>query len=409
MLNIIKLAFRNVFRNKKRSLISGIAIIFGLIILINADFYVEGLYNGMNDTVIKSVTGHIEIHAKGYVRFMEDKTSSTNNLFNEDDAVNLINDTLNNDIKSISNHIVYTTLIRDDSNSCQGFIKGIYPDKEKDLYNNITIKKGTKLTKSDKNKIIVNKRIQRVFNLKIGDKITLLAGDNKPMKFEIKGVFDTDVQFGSLSSLSEIYLNMDDASKLINTNNKVSEINIVLKDNNNLNKDMKLLKKAIINNNLDLEVHSYKYLGRNLLDIASYIKIGIRAWTVIIFIVILFMILNTFIMSVYERTYEIGILKAIGMKRRRIMALFIFEGGFLSILANTVGVIISLIIVKLLNIIGLPGMFGFILKGQKVHPSPNISDILLIIMVSVIISILASLYPAKKASKMNPIDAILSE
>lgn len=134
---------------------------------------------------------------------------------------------------------------------------------------------------------------------------------------------------------------------------------------------MNLLKKAIINNNLDLEIHSYKYLGRNLLNIASYIKIGIRAWTIIIFIVILFMILNTFIMSVYERTYEIGILKAIGMKRRRIMALFIFEGGFLSILSNIAGVIISLIIVKLLNIIGLPGMFGFILKGQRVHPSPN--------------------------------------
>lgn len=219
MINIIKLAFRNVFRNKKRSLISGLAIIFGLIILINADSYVEGLYNGMNDTVIKSGTGHIEIHAKGYVRSMEDKTSSPDNLFNEDKAVNLINASLQSDVESINNHIIYTTLIRDDNNSCQGFIKGIYPDKEKDLYNNITIKEGSKLTKDDKNKVLVNKRIQRVFNLKIGDKITLLAGDNKPMEFEVKGVFDTDVQFGSLSSLSEIYLNMDDASKLINTKN----------------------------------------------------------------------------------------------------------------------------------------------------------------------------------------------
>lgn len=57
-----------------------------------------------------------------------------------------------------------------------------------------------------------------------------------------------------------------------------------------------MLVKAFKENNLDLEVHDWKYLGSTLLDIASYIKIGVRAWTVVLFIVILFMILNTFTM-----------------------------------------------------------------------------------------------------------------
>lgn len=170
-----------------------------------------------------------------------------------------------------------------------------------------------------------------------------------------------------------------------------------------------MLVKAFKENNLDLEVHDWKYLGSTLLDIASYIKIGVRAWTVVLFIVILFMILNTFTMSVYERTYEIGILKAIGMKKRRIRGLFILESSFLSIIANIFGILLAVIIVKILNIVGMPGMFGFILKGESVHPVINIKDALYVIIISILISIIASIYPSYKASKMNPIDAIRSE
>ena len=83
MFGLIKLAIKNVFRNKRRSLIQAVAIIFGIVILITATSYVEGLYNGMTDTVIKSGIGHMQVHNKGYVQEMEDRTSSHNDYFNE--------------------------------------------------------------------------------------------------------------------------------------------------------------------------------------------------------------------------------------------------------------------------------------------------------------------------------------
>ena len=411
MFSLVRLSIKNIFRNKRRSLISGIAIIFGIVILIFATSYVEGLYNGMTNTVIKSGIGHLQIHKKGYIQAMEDKTTSNNYYFDEDKVENIIKDTLKDDVKYVNNHIVYTALIGNDNNSTSAFIQGIYPSKEKNLYNNIILKEGEKLRSNDKEKILINERIKRVFKLNVGDKINLFVNgkDRKSKTFEVAGVFDTDVQFGSFNSRTEVYLNLNECKELLDINNEISEIVIELNNSKDVSRDKKSLVNAFNENNLDLEVHDYKYLGSTLLDIASYIKIGIRAWTVVLFIVILFMILNTFTMSVYERTYEIGILKAIGMKKRKIRGLFILESAFLSVIANIFGVLIATILIKIFNIIGFPGMFGFILKGESVHPVINVVDTIYIVVISILISIIASIYPSNKASKMNPIDAIRSE
>lgn len=158
MFSLIKLAIKNIFRNKRRSLISGIAIIFGIVILITATSYVEGLYNGMTDTVVKSGICHMQIHNKGDVKAMEDRTSSDNDYFNEDKVNKIINDTLKDDVKYVNNHIVYTALVGNNDNSTSAFIQGIYPDKEKNLYKNITIIEGKEIKSSDKDKILINER-----------------------------------------------------------------------------------------------------------------------------------------------------------------------------------------------------------------------------------------------------------
>jgi putative ABC transport system permease protein len=147
-----------------------------------------------------------------------------------------------------------------------------------------------------------------------------------------------------------------------------------------------------------------------MLDIASYMGLGMRGWTGLIFIGIALSILNIFLMSVYERTHEIGILKAIGMKRRRIRALFLLEAVFLSLFAAALALIASLISVRILSSIGLPGLFlDFLPPGEGVRPTIRLVDAGICLLTPIVVSCLAGLFPAWRASQMDPVAALRYE
>jgi putative ABC transport system permease protein len=115
-------------------------------------------------------------------------------------------------------------------------------------------------------------------------------------------------------------------------------------------------------------------------------------------------------MSVYERTHEIGILKAIGMKRRRVLVLILMEAIILNLFALAIGLVVAALSVKILSAIGLPSMVpDFLPKGEAVHPYIRLSDTLISLLTVVGISALAGLIPAWQASRMNPVDALRYE
>ncbi len=138
-------------------------------------------------------------------------------------------------------------------------------------------------------------------------------------------------------------MNLDEARKLLYGEGKISEIVIKLDNEQNTAVVKNELEKSIQKLSLHFEVHDWRYLGKALLDLSLDMKIGMRVWTMILFIAIALGILNTFMMSVYERIREIGILKAIGMKNSKILLLFFFEVFFLSLFAALLSVILSFI------------------------------------------------------------------
>jgi putative ABC transport system permease protein len=131
--------------------------------------------------------------------------------------------------------------------------------------------------------------------------------------------------------------------------------------------------------------------------------------SVILFIIVFSTVMNTMLMVVLERTKEIGTLMAIGFKRRHILSLFIFEGTLKGLIGGIIGTVLGGIAVYIANVIGLPlykpGVEGvpFILR-----PEIDLELLVLALLFPVVAAVLASLYPANRGSKMNPVEALRS-
>lgn len=414
MKTLIKMSFKNILRNKRRSLMTAFTIFFGVFVITMASSYVEGLYNGMTESILLKGTGHIQIHFNGYMQSIEDRTTSENYYFDPTEILKEIENNIEvSNIQSINKRLTSLALIGNKCGNTSAYIMGIDIENENTLLNSLTVTDGIMLEQDDANQIIISERIARVLNVIPGDSISISTTGNEKQyniqEYKIKGIFDSGIQFNGFSGTSEIYMDLKDCQIFLNSDNQISEIAIELTDSKLSNNVKTIIKNSFSSGLLDLEIHDWKYIGETLLDIASYIKIGISVWTGIISIVILFMISNTLIMNVYERTYEVGILKTIGMRNRKIKILFVLEAFILSVISVTTSFCFSLICVLVIRQLGLPGMFNFLFEGQKVYPSINFLQTSIFMLIAVLISTIAGLHPASQASKMTIIDAIKSE
>lgn len=414
MKKLVSFAVKNLFRNKRRTIITGIPVVLGVFILINAFGYVQGMQDSMENTVIKAGMENIEIHQKGYIQALTDRTVSGDYAINENQVDTLIKQTIPNDqITNISKRVIANVAIENGTTTTNAFCMGIEPEHEKNVMNEMTISSGEKITSDTKGKILVSDRIKRVLGTKPGDEltVTLYSANKAPIikKYEVSGTFDSGIQF-TFRNIPEIYMSLSDAKELIGiSQNSVCEVAVDLKDRNTADFLTQNMNTYIENNSLNIEAHSWRVLGKELLEIINYFHIGISAWMVVLFVVILFVIINTFIMSFYERIYEVGIMKAIGIKKRRILGQFILESVLLGILSAIVGFILSGISLTILNKIGLPGIPVFMAKSERLYPTIDWTRTIITLAASILISSVAGLYPANKAANMNPVDALRNE
>lgn len=413
MKKIFILAARNIFRNTRRTIITSIAIIFGIIIMINSLSYIQGLYDGMVDTVINKGTGHIQLHRAGYMQAIEDQTLSSGLVLSEDEINQLVQDEkIKDKIETVAHRMIFSGIANNGDDTTHIFGLGIIPDVERNLLKNFTILEGNYLTSNEENGVIISERLKRVLNIKLGDQISIatqtLGNHLQTEVFKVVGVFDPGTNFNFRGS-SDVYMNLKTAQSLLDGDNYVTEVVLKLTDKDEVALVMNHLENEIKHKMINIEVHDWKYIGKRLLEIANYIKIGMRVWTTILFIAIMLGILNTFLMAVYERTHEIGILKAIGLKKERILSIFFMEAFLLAFMASLIGLFISLITVNILSVIGLPPMLDFLPKGEMVHPTINWVDTIISILIAIVVSSLAGLFPAWKAAKMNPMDALRHE
>jgi putative ABC transport system permease protein len=262
----------------------------------------------------------------------------------------------------------------------------------------------------ERGKVLVPEIIARGMKLKPGDTVVLVAtnldGSVNGQTFVVQGVLGDVTGPGGRDG----YVHLEDARQLLRTTEaEVSEIAVRLKDLGMLPAAKARLDQALsglrnAQGQSALQVHGWDQLSpfANIARMIDLLDVFIRVMLVGI---VLIAVMNVMIMAVYERIREIGMISAIGTPPRRILALFLAEGALLGAAGTAIGVALSLAAVYALNVWPVHFTFG---RDQQLVLAPALGagDALLIAVIVVVMAILASLQPAWKAARMDPITAL---
>lgn len=401
MIELFKMAYRDLGRNRRRTFFSILALGMGLALLLLMAATVNGEMKSAFDTAIKLQSGDLQLRAKTY---NESKTS----LAYEDLVANP--DQIAAQVASIplvtaSTPRLYVSGVVSAGDTSMGVrVVGIEPASNANAPFRDAMVSGQFITPDDRTGLLMGQTLADKMGLKTGDNINLLVntsnGDVNQQNFTIRGIFNTHTPGYDQTTL---FLPLAKAQTLSKTENYASLIFVLLKDKEQTGPVITALQASQYQVKTWLQMNDLVYQTEQL--VSSYfillylIVLGITA-TVII---------NTLIMSVFERTREIGVLSAIGMKSSRIMAMFFAESSLLAVGGIVIGLILGALLVSYATVygfhIGNLGVTGFQLS-DTIHAYMNPADAIELTVLSFVITILAALYPALLAGNMEPIQAL---
>ena len=404
MIQLFRMALRDLGRNRRRSFFSALALGIGLALLLLLASFINGEMGSAIDLGIQLQSGHLQVRAKTYD---ENKSS----LKWEDLVENP--DQIAAQIASLEPVEVATprlfasgiAVVGDQSAGVRVF--GIDPPSEANAPYREGLMNGEFLTPDDREGILIGQPLAEKLDLKVGNKINLSVntsnGDVSEQPFTIRGIYSTRTNaFDSITVL----LPLAKAQAISSAENHASTIFVLLKDKAQTEAVANALQTSnydvVTWNEMNEFIIQYEDLANQYISILYLIVLAITATVVI----------NTLIMSVFERTREIGILSAIGMKGRRIMAMFMAETTLLAIGGILVGLVLGILVVYFFSkngfYIGNMGITGF-LMSDTIYTKLAVDDAVNLTFMAFIITLLAGLYPALLASRMEPVEALRAE
>jgi len=404
MMQLFKMAFRDLGRNRRRSFFSALAVSVGLAILMLMSAVVNGEMGSAIQGAIILETGHIQVRAASYDENKsslkwQDLVENPNQIATQIAAFP--------QVKVATPRLFASGFISAGNQSAGARIYGIDPASAANDPYRLGIISGRYLTADDNEGLLIGKPIAEKLHLKAGDNVSLSVntanGDVAEQTFVVRGIYSTNT-YGFDSAT--IFLPLTKAQAITQTQNHASTIFVLLKDTSNTDAVANALKGS------SLKVLTWKDLNPLILDWETQANSYISILYLIILAIAASVIINTLIMSVYERTREIGILSAIGMRGGRIMLLFLAESALLAVGGVIMGVVLGMLSSGLFNIhgfyIGNMGLTGFMV-ADTIFAKLTVNDTINLSIVTFIVTILAGLYPAIMASRMQPVEALRAE
>jgi ABC-type lipoprotein release transport system permease subunit len=400
---LLKLAWRNIWRNRRRSLIVLTSVMVGLVAIIISDGLSNGMIGQMLFNQINLNISHIQIHKKGF-----NNNKVVKNYIPDYKKVEQI---LKNDkyIKAYSKREFVTGILSSANNSSGVMIYGINPAEEANvsIIKNSIIE-GSYLT-NNKRDIIIGKKLAEKLEVEVGDKVVAMANTLKGSigseVFRIVGIFRTaSSEFDKMA----IYIHAATEQNMLNIGDKYYEYAVITKDYGNVDQVQKNLEAKL---GSSYEVLSYKDLLPMLIYQIELYKETMWILNVIIGLALIFGIVNSMLMSVFERIREFGVLMSIGMKNSRIYSMIVTEAFIIGIVGTVTGLIIGLLLEIPLAHTGIDlsffstGLEAFGI-GTVIYPVLSVGNIIMSSLFMPFVAVLGALYPAYKAIKLEPIYAI---
>jgi ABC-type lipoprotein release transport system permease subunit len=401
MKHLFTMAYRDLARNKRRSLLSALALGMGLALLLLMAAVVRGEMKDSIESNIRLETGHMQIRAESY---NEDKNSlEWKDLIEKPE--NIISKLASQpEVVQATPRILASGIINTIDDSVGVKIIGMDPASSVNAPFQNGMLSGQYLQADDRDQMIIGSDLAKKYKLQVGSSIQLLAntaeGDVNEQTFTVKGIFSTKV---TAFDQSTILLPLAKAQAMTGTENHASVIMILLKD-----REMADPLKARIQTS-QYQVKTWLELNQFTMSFESYANSYMYLLYMIVLAVTATVIVNTLVMAVFERTREIGILSAVGMRSSSIMNMFLIESGLLAILGILMGIVIGSGLVLYANKVGFyignMGITGMML-GERIYGYMTLVDAIPLIIIALVVTLAASLYPAILAARMEPIEAL---
>ena len=411
MNKLLKIATRNLLRYRRRTFLTTLLITIGVVAML-LFVSTSGSFKAMMvGQITDSMIGHFQIHKKGYVSSIDSLPLTMNmnpKMFEK--AQEFLSE--RDDIEAWSPRIKLGAMFSNFAQTTNIRLNGVDPEKEiatcPELPKRIIA--GKKEGLIEKGKILIPELIAKGLKIKPGDSIVLVAtnkdGSVNGINFTVQGILEGISGPGGRDG----YMHIEDARELLRMeDNEISEIAVRLKKPSSLKQTLGELSASMesLKNQKGkpaFEIHGWNKLSP-FSNIAKMIDLMTLFINIMLVSIVLISVMNVMIMAVYERIREIGTIAAMGTPPNAILKLFISEGLLLGILGAFIGSVLSIIIIVVLQQAEITFSFGR-QTGLVLYPVIGIKDILLASTMVIVVAVLASVQPAWKASKMDPIDAL---
>lgn len=427
---LFKIAFRNLMRYKRRTLLTTSIVTIGVIFVLLFVALAGSFKNSMISEITDSMLGHLQVHHRGYLASSDSLPLNLNLSSGDYERVARVLESLP-EVNSFSPRIKFGGMFSTFVETTNIRLNGVYPEREFETVPLLASRVSRGGLSLGRGEILVPETLARAMQVKPGDAVVIVAtnkdGSVNGMQFTVTGMMESVTGPGGRDG----YIHIQDAAELLRMEEmEISEVAVRLEDFSALTAVKARLEGLLggvaeaggesgVGAGLNpdagpkadpgsgkpplYEVHSWDQLSP-FSSIARMIDLMTASLTVILVAVVLISIMNVMIMAVYERIREIGTIAAIGTRPGRILSMFLIEGFFLGAIGAAAGNLIGGLALLGINQAGIS--FGFGKQKLMLEASVDPVVVAIITIVVMFVSVVASLEPAFKASRMDPIKAL---
>jgi len=401
MIQLLKMAYRDLGRNRRRSFFSALALGMGLALLLLMAAVVEGEMRGSLESTIRLESGHLQVRADTYD---EVKTSlAWDDLI--ENPIGIAAQIAALAQVEIATPRLFASGIVSVGDETEGVrVIGVDPSSGANAPIRDGLVAGDFPAADDREGVLLGQPLADRLSLHVGDQVTLLIntsnGDVDQQAFTIRGLYSTRTPTYDDRT---VFLPLAKAQAITRAEDHASTILVILHDRQQAEAVAAALQGP------GLLTVTWQKANELLIQTEQFAK----AYMIVLYLIVLgvtaTVIVNTLVMAVFERTREIGILSAIGMRQRRIMAMFFAESGLLGVggiaLGLGIGGLLVVYATKQGFYIGNMGVTGMML-GERIYAYLTVQDTLTLTVVAFIVTLLAALYPAWLAARLEPVEAL---
>ncbi|MGM0461659.1 MAG: ABC transporter permease [Fibrobacterota bacterium] len=401
---ICKTAWRNIFRNTRRTIITATAISIGIAGLIVTDAFMKGMMDNLIRNGTASFIGDAQIHSRAYKNNPE-----TEHTLPE---YNTIEKKLSRypEIRAYSPRIISMGLLSSAENSESAEVWGIDPEKEQ----NVTIISERLSLESKflpkKNSLLLGQKIAQDLGVNLKDHLILTlaeaqSGARRQEYMRVDGIYS----FGSEEMDGMVVLMHESTARsmLGLTSNEYNQIALTLEGHPlDIAEDTLLTQKYTQS---DVQFETWDELLPQLSSLMELTDMSMFILGAILFVIVSFTIVNTLFMAIYERFFEFGVLKSLGTTPRQIIRMILYEAGFIALIGSVIGMIIGGFSLWILSRIGISYQdieFSGMTFYEKIYPIVTLRQFIIYPVVISLLTVLISLYPARYIGIMPPSEAM---